>query len=78
MGGFLLYGQVSGFLGLLLSTTILLRRKTCALLRAKTSALLRRKTCPVLRARKDMRFVQSQYKGGGRSPKVGDSLSVYP
>ena len=30
---------------------LVLRRKTCALLRAKASALLRRKTCAVLRAR---------------------------
>ena len=30
---------------------LVLRRKTCALLRARTSALLRRKTCAVLRAR---------------------------
>ena len=41
---------------------LVLRRKTCALLRAKTSALLRRKTCAVLAARASLSPGASQFE----------------
>ena len=47
---------------------LVLRRKTCAWLRAKASALLRRKTCVVLRARTCALFRGNNYKGGGLRP----------